>query len=68
MIDSLGIKSSLESVTSYLNEQDNNSIKGIVIVKYVLDSSSGTKEGTKTYNVTYDKVQGKFSKVDSINY
>lgn len=68
VIDSLGIKSSLESVTSYLNEQDNNSIKGIVIVKYVLDSSSGTKEGTKTYNVTYDKVQGKFSKVDSINY
>lgn len=68
VIDSLGIKSSLESVTSYLNEQDNNSIKGIVIVKYVLDSSSGAKEGIKTYSVTYDKSQSKFSKVDSINY
>lgn len=68
VIDSLGLKSSLDSVTPYLNTQDNNSIKGIVIVKYVINSSSGAKEGTKTYNVIYDKSQGKFSKVDSINY
>lgn len=67
VVDSLGIESSFDSANAYLSEYKDNELKGMVIVKYSIVNMAGTKEGTKTFNVTYDMNQNKFTSIDIIN-
>ena len=67
VVDSLGIESSFDSANAYLSEYKDNELKGMVIVKYSIVNMAGTKEGTKTFNVTYDMNQNKFTAIDVIN-
>ena len=67
VVDSLGIESSFDGAKAYLSEYTGNELKGIVVVDYSIVNMAGTKEGTKTFNVTYDMNQNKFTAIDIIN-
>lgn len=67
VVKSLGIESSFDSAKAYLSEYTGNELKGIVVVDYSIVNMAGTKEGTKTFNVTYDMNQNKFTAIDIIN-